>query len=165
MLKVNVVPDTSGFNMEGLLCWQNCELHLSTRTIVPSSPSTIFLQIDKPSPTPVVFILAVSSSLPNIWNILLRSSYLIPMPVSQTDTCRVWLWNSSKAIFALMMIEPLKVNLREFPIRLIKTCLILWISIPNSFGMFSWKSTMSLIPFSSACRWNTSRSSLIYFWN
>lgn len=57
-------------------------LYSDSTEIVPPIDSTIFLEIFKPKPVPLVFSFFLSFNFPKCLNNLLRSYCLIPIPVS-----------------------------------------------------------------------------------
>lgn len=64
-----------------------------------------------PNPIPCVLMFVVSSSFPKVLNNLSRLFYSIPIPVSDIDNSTVSL---DYFTFALIVIDPSKVNLRAF---------------------------------------------------
>ena len=77
--------------------------------IYPSNFVTIYSDITRPSPIPLVFIYAVSLMNPNSLKSLLYSLYGIPIPVSITETSRN-LASSSSRICTLTITLPFYVN-------------------------------------------------------
>lgn len=59
--------------------------------ILPSNFYVSFLQIVKPSPTPLLLIPDLCESIPKSWKSFYMSSCLIPIPVSSTENSRMCL--------------------------------------------------------------------------
>ena len=91
----------------------------STKNIDPPNASTIFLQVDRPRPTPEVLLFAVASIFPSTLNIYYLSSSLIPIPESRTINYNTGVLSFLNPISARRLINPWKVNFNEFPMRLI----------------------------------------------
>ena len=99
-----------------------------TKLILPPNISTIFSEITRPRPIPLVFIASVSFTNPNSLKSLSWSCCLIPTPVSSTS---IWRNFCSYVIniWALISILPVSVNFKAFDYRLSKTCWILFMSV------------------------------------
>ena len=116
---------------------------------VPFISATSLLHIASPRPVPSTFLFLLESTCWKDSNILPRSSFLIPIPVSRTLTLKLILSASRSSYPTLIRTWPLLVNLAALPARLISTCLIRFAS-PDSLqgrsGTISRTSSIFLSP-------------------
>ena len=134
--------------------------------MLPPRLSTIIFEIESPMPLPQAFILICFWSIPNLLQIYETYTYLnnfgmslwlIPTPVSLTvNPSTVSLSCSNRSTATVM--EPRSVNLTEFEIKLISTCLIRFESAANVVPAKSGSQAIS----NRRCRsthWNPNRKS------
>ena len=130
------------------------------RLIEPPKLSTIFFEIDSPSPVPLeLMLLRCWFTIPNSLNSFGTSLSWIPMPVSLTlnfSCLRRSNDAASKAVSAstCSTMPPCIVNLNAFEIRLISTCLMRSTSEQNDDASSSSLASMSkVMPF--CAHWNS----------
>ena len=124
--------------------------------MLPSNCSTIYWEIIRPSPMPLMFTFWLSLRNPKSLKSLQWSCSGIPIPVSITDILRNFSWSSFKTIWIIVLTRPSYVNLIAFDWRLIRTCMILcssqhiwaeWPTIEDSWLSEMLKnSTSNLMP-------------------
>ena len=138
--------------------------------MVPCMASTMSLLIMRPSPTPSLFNPLLSSSFPKALNSLVNFSGAMPTPVSyisKLSILLVWSFSSIWAFFpsnlryslflkklsqeTLKVICPFRVNFKELPNKLMKTCFILFGSVKIICGTSGALNTLISMPRDLAC--------------